>query len=107
MATFQFVHQNKFEFSKPPMWEKWFQRFERFRSASGLAEKEEEIQINYLIYCIGSVADEILDSLNITNEQKKEYASVTKKLKRYFIPKRDFIFECVSLIRGRSLKERM
>ena len=74
---------------------KWIQRFERFRSASGLSEKDEEIQINSLIYCMGSEADDILDSLNLSDAQKKEYASVTEKLKGYFIPKRNVIFERV------------
>ena len=77
------------------MWEKWFQCFERFRSASGLSDKPPEIQINSLIYCIGSEADDILDSPSLTVDQKKEYGTVTKSLTEYFIPKRNVIFERV------------
>ena len=95
MATFQFTHPDKFDFSKPQMWEKWFQRFERFRSASGLAEKDQAIQINSLIYCMGSKADDILDSLTLTNDEKRVYATIAKKLGEYFIPKRNVIFERV------------
>ncbi|MCG8048533.1 MAG: hypothetical protein N0E48_23435 [Candidatus Thiodiazotropha endolucinida] len=95
MASFQFSHPEKFDFAKPQGWEKWFQRFERFRSASGLSEKQEEIQVNSLIYCMGSEADDILDTLKLTAEQKKKYETVSKKLKDYFIPKRNVIFERV------------
>ena len=49
------------------------QWFERFRSASGLAEKDQSIQINSLIYCMGNEADDILDSLTLTNDEKKVY----------------------------------
>ena len=37
MATFQFANLNKFDLFKPQMREKWIQRLERFRSASGLS----------------------------------------------------------------------
>lgn len=95
MATFQFAHPEKFDFSKPKTWEKRFQRFERFRSASGLLEKDEECQINSLIYCMESEADDILDSLNLSAAQKNKYKTVTEKLIGYFIPKRNVIFERV------------
>ena len=73
MATFQFAHPENFDFTKPQMWEKWFQPFERIRLASGLSVKPPEIQVNSLIYCMGSEADDILDSLSLTTDQKKEY----------------------------------
>ena len=71
MATFQFTRQNKFDFLKSQTWEKWFQRFETFQSASRLAENDQAIQINSLIYCMGSEADDILDSLTLTINEKK------------------------------------
>ena len=92
MATFQFAHPEKFAFTKPQMWEKWFQCFERFRSASGLSDKPLDIQVNSLIYCMGSEADDILDSLSLTIDQKKVYSTVTKSLTEYFIPKQNVIF---------------
>ena len=71
MATFQFTHPETFDFTKPQMWEKWFQRFEKFRSASELPDKPPEIQVDSLIYCMESEADDILDSLSLTIDQKK------------------------------------
>ncbi len=40
MASFEFTNPDKFDFSRPETWEKWFQRFERFRQESGLSKKE-------------------------------------------------------------------
>ena len=53
------------------------------------------MQINSLIYCMGSETDDILDSLTLTNDEKNVYASVAHKLGEYFIPKRNVIFERV------------
>ena len=44
---------------------------------------------------MGSEADDILDSLSLTIDQKKEYGTVTKSLTEYFIPKRNVLFERV------------
>ena len=95
MATYQFVHPEKFDFTRPQEWEKWIQRFERFRIASGLVDQPQKSQVNSLIYCMGSEADDILDSLNLSAEQKQVYDTVTGKLKDYFVPKRNIIFERV------------
>ena len=95
MATYQFVHPEKFDFTKPQECEKRIQRFERFRMASGIVDQPQESQENSLIYCMGSEADDVLDSLNLTAEQKQVYDTVTGKLKDYFVPKRNIIFERV------------
>ena len=62
---------------------------------TSLAEKDKAIQINSLIYCMGSETDDILDSLTLTSDKKNVYASVAHKLKEYFIPKRNVILERV------------
>ena len=59
MATFQVNPPEQFTFNKPDEWSKWSRRFAWFRQASGLAEKDDVIQINTLIYSMGSEADEI------------------------------------------------
>ena len=93
MATFQFAHPEKFDFTQPEKWEKWFQRFERFLSASELNDKDEVIQINTLIYCMGAEADEIFASFNLSAGDRKKFAKVRDKFNGYFIPKRNVIFE--------------
>ena len=93
MASFQFAHPEKFDFTKPEKWEKWFQRFERFRLASGLCEADEEVQVSTLIYSMGPEADDILSSLKISSGDKNKWQPVKEALSKYFIPKRNVIFE--------------
>ena len=50
MATYQLPAVQCFDFGKPGNWPSWVRRFERLREASGLKEKEEEAQVNALIY---------------------------------------------------------
>jgi hypothetical protein len=40
MATFKVSNPEQFDFSKPEGWQKYIQRFERFRRASGLIDKD-------------------------------------------------------------------
>ncbi|XP_052778484.1 uncharacterized protein LOC128215919 [Mya arenaria] len=93
MANFNFQHPDKFDFQKQEQWEKWLKRFERFRLASGLGEKDEEVQVNTLIYSMGPEAEEIMSSFNLSNENSKKYDTVVEKLNQHFIPKKNVIFE--------------
>ena len=72
MASFQISPPEKFDFSGPEEWPKWFRRFERFRVASNLTEKSEENQVNILVYSMGDAADDILITLGLTAENKKK-----------------------------------
>lgn len=83
----------KFTFSTPGHWPRWLQRFERFRSASGLIKQTEEEQVNALVYFMGDNADEIFSSFNLSAEHQKKYDIVIKRFTDYFIVKRNTIFE--------------
>ena len=93
MVSFKVSNPEQFDFSKPEGWHKWIQRFEIFRIASGLSEKDGTTQVNTLIYCMGSEADEIFSSFNLSNDNKKTFSAVKEKFDGYFIPKRNVIFE--------------
>ena len=80
MATYQIAPPEMFDFSKPEEWVKWSRRFERFRQASDLTSKTEESQVNMLIYTMGSEADDILSSFNLSVEDKKKYDVVKAQL---------------------------
>ena len=82
-----------FNFSKPEEWPKWFRRFQRFRQASGLTDKSEENQVNTLVYTMGDVADDILASFRLSDEEKKKYDTVVGRFERHFVKKRNVIFE--------------
>jgi hypothetical protein len=60
-----------FNFSKPQTWHKWIQRFDRFRSASGLEDKSGVTQVNSLIYSMGPEADDIFASFELNDENKR------------------------------------
>ena len=63
MASYQIPAIEAFEFT-PTEWPNWICCFERFRNASGIADKPQESQIDTLIYSMGDKADDILQSLN-------------------------------------------
>ena len=73
MATFKVSNPEQFDFPKPEGWQKYVQRFERFRRASGLIDKDGTIQVNTLIYCMGSEADEIFSSFQLSDDNKKKF----------------------------------
>ena len=84
-ATFQVSAPEPFNFSRPEKRPKWIRRFERFRIASGLAEKGEEMQVNILIYSICDEANNILRSLDLTQEDRKKYCPVKDKFDGHFL----------------------
>lgn len=92
-ASYQVAPPEQFVFSRPREWPKWIRRFERFRSASGLSEKSQEVQVNTLIYSMGDEADDILRSFELTEAQTKEYATVKGKFESHFVKRRNVIFE--------------
>ena len=92
-ATYQVVPPEAFNFSRPTEWTKWIRRFERFRAASGLEEKGEEVQVNTLIYTMGEKADDIFQSFGLTDKQKKKYDTVKKKFDSHFVKRTNVIYE--------------
>ena len=93
MATFKVSNPEQFDFAKPEGWQKYIQRFERFRRASGLIDKDGTIQVNTLIYCMGSEADDIFSSFQLSDDKKKKFNVVKEKFDGYVIPKRNDLFE--------------
>ena len=92
-TTYQVQPPEAFNFSRPEEWTKWSRRFEHFRNASGLGDKSEEAQVNTLIYSMGDEADDILHSLNLSEDERKAYAVVKGKFDSHFIKRRNIIFE--------------
>ena len=71
----------KFNFGSPEEWPKWSWRFERFLNASGLKEKDDEIQVHSLVYCMGDEADDLLSSFNLSDEDRKSMIQYLASLK--------------------------
>ena len=93
MASYQVPLPKPFNFATPEEWPKWIQRFERFRQASGLNEKSSANQVNTLVYTMGDIADDILSSFGLSEEDKAKYDVVVEKFEAHFVKKRNVIFE--------------
>ena len=83
----------KLMFSKPDEWPKWFQRFQRFRIACELMEKEESIQVNTLIYVMGNEAEDIFKSFQLSANNAKKFKTVLDKFSEHFVKRRKIIFK--------------
>ena len=92
-TAYQVQPPEPFTFTRPVDWPKWLRRFERFRTASGLAEKADIVQVNTFLYSMGDEADDILRSFNLTEAQQAEYAVVKERFNSHFVRKRNVIFE--------------
>ena len=101
-ASFQVSMPELFTFSRPEEWARWIRRFERFRVASGLAERGGEVQVSTLIYAMGDQADDVLRSFTLTEEDRKTYATVKSKFDNHFIQRRNVIFERAKFNRRRQ-----
>ena len=82
-----------FNFKQPDDWPGWKRCFEQFRTASGLDGDPPLKQVNTLLYCLGEEADTVLSSTNVTEDERKEYTSVCRKLDEFFKVRRNIIFE--------------
>ena len=65
MANFQVTPPDNFNFQKPEEFDHWITRFERFKIASGLSDKDESQQVNTVTYCMRKDANDIFNSFNI------------------------------------------
>ena len=59
---------DRFNFGSPDTWPAWVRRFDRFRIASGLANRPANDQISTMVYAMGDQAEDILRTLNIPND---------------------------------------
>ena len=91
--SFQVAPPEPLSFKKPDEWPKWIRRFERFRLASALDEKEKVTQVNALIYAVGDEADDIMTCFGLTDQEKTDYDVVKTKFDGYFVVRRNAIFE--------------
>ena len=82
-----------FCFKDTEEWPRWKQRFEQFQLASGLKEQGEERQVSTLLYCLGEDTEEILDTTQISEEDRKSYTKVIGEFDNYFKVRKNIIFE--------------
>ena len=93
MASYQIAAPPSFDFRQTEEWPKWSRPFQRFRNASGLAEKSEEEQVNMLIYNMGDEGYDILNILGLSEADRKKYDTAFGKFENYFTARRNVMFE--------------
>ena len=84
-VSYQISPPEEFDLSKPPEWTKWIRRFKRFRSESGLSRRDEETQVNTLLYSMVSKSDNIRATFGFTTDNSQKYDIVKDKFDHYFI----------------------
>ena len=93
VTNLQLQPPTPFCFKDTEEWPRWKRRFEQFRLASGLKEQGEERQGSTLLYCFDEDAEEILDTTQISEEDRKSYTKVIGEFDNYFKVRKNIIFE--------------
>lgn len=69
----------------PASWPKWKQRFDRYRTGSGLSLKSRDEQVGVFLYTMGDVADDILSTLKINeDDQGTTYTTLSTAFDTHF-----------------------
>ena len=71
-------------FDTPDHWPKWKCCFQQYYLASGLPLQSKDCQINTLLYRLGKEAEDILESTNTGEEDRKKYDSALAKFGSFF-----------------------
>ncbi|XP_046863284.1 uncharacterized protein K02A2.6-like [Xenia sp. Carnegie-2017] len=82
----------KLESKKPEDWKRWIERFECYRIAAGLDEKDDKVQINTLVYAMGGNTNDLLKSFQIS-ERDMVCGNVVEQFVSHFVGRSNTIFE--------------
>lgn len=74
-------------------WKKFKSTYEIYIVATGCSEKSNEIQAAVLLHCLGNEANDILETLDLADEDKKDPKKIIEKLDKYFVPKMNYSVE--------------
>ena len=92
-AKMSFKAPDSFDFSNPSDWPQWRDRWTRFNMASKLYNDPQEVQVSALIYSMGPAAEQLLNSFNMREDEKKLIEPVTDAFNQYFMPTTNTIAE--------------
>ena len=100
MASIQLQPPEPFAFHKPDEWPRWIKRFDQFRLASGLSGTSAQRQVSTLLYCLGQDAEDVLQSMNATADDRGSYDRIRAKFDEFFKVRRNVICERARFNRG-------
>ena len=104
MASLQLKLPQPFDFKKPDEWPRWSKRFEQFWVASGLSSESDTRQVCTLLYCLGTEAEDVLRSTNISEDDRKKYNVVHEEFDAFFQVRKNVIFERARFNRRNQLE---
>ena len=84
VGSSRLVPPQPFQFKNPDSWSKWKRRFQQYRLVSGLTAQGADQQVSTLLYCMGEEAEDVLNSTNITTEERKVFDEVVKAFDGFF-----------------------
>lgn len=87
METLKPPKPMSFEGNIAENWKKWKQLFELYMLATGANTKTSEVQEAILLHVLGEEAVEKFNTFTLTEEQKKEYATVITAWENYCVPR--------------------
>jgi hypothetical protein len=74
-------------------WSKWLQQFDFYMLASEKNEKAGEVQVAILLTILGPQGQEIFETFDITEDEKKDIDAVKAKFTSHFKPQTCEVFE--------------
>ena len=74
-------------------WKTFTEAFEDYSTAKELTKKDAEVQAATLKTVMGKDCRQILTRLELTEEENKNAATILSKLKAYFAPTRNILYE--------------
>ena len=74
-------------------WQKFKDNFEIYLIATGCNRQAAVVQAAVLQHCMGQGAKDILDTLELTSNEKKDKNKILKELDEYFIPQKNTSIE--------------
>ena len=74
-------------------WEYFETSWKNYSTATELNKKSEEIQVATLLSLLGREGNEIYTNLPISTEERKKTTTILEKLRAYFVPKQNTIYE--------------
>ena len=90
----KFSPPNRLDFTAPEKWPEWRQRFQRYRVATKLKDKEGDVQVSTLIYSMGPETETVFDTFKFnTDTDKTNFDIVVKLYDDYFAPRKNVTHE--------------
>ena len=85
-----------FTFHKPTEWPVWKVRFSRFRLATELHKKTDDVQVSALVHAMSPEAEHVIQSFTFDatkGETENDYGTMLEKFNAHCVPKRNVIHE--------------